>query len=263
MVRRLQERAARALPTEHVEHLDGWWLRHTASATWWAGAVLPHAAARSDELARPERTRSEALLRGVVAAERFYARHDAPALFQISPGACPEPLDVLLAQRGYRWDGPLSLQVAETSHVAAQAPDVSVQVQLEPAPTDAWFALWDAVHGPVSDRHVEWAMLERVQLPSAYATAILDGELVGVGRAVLDDGWAGVFGMAALPRARGRHVGRGILAALAQWAAAREAEHLYLQVDRGNTPALRLYANVGFDEVCRYHYRIAAAPNRL
>lgn len=252
MVRRLQEKAALAFPAEHIEHLDGWWLRHTTSAAWWAGTVLPHAAAPSD-----------GLLRRVAAAERFYGRRHVPARFQISPGACPEHLDALLAQRGYRWDGPLSLQVAEAHHVAANAPDNSVPVQLEPAPSRTWFDLWDAVHGPVSDRRVERAMLERVQRPSAYATAFLDGELVGVGRAALDDGWAGVFGMAALPRARGRHVGRGVLAALARWAAACEAQHLYLQVECGNTPALRLYANTGFDEVCRYHYRIAAAPNRL
>ena len=214
--------------------------------------MLPHTAVQPDDLSEPDD-----LVRKVAAAEHFYTRHNAPTRFQISPDASPERMDALLAQRGYRWDGPLSLQVAETSRVTANAPSGSVRVQLESAPTRTWFDLWDAVHGPVNDQHTERAMLERVDAPSAYATATLDGEAVGVGRAVLDDGWAGVFGMAALPRARGRHVGRGILAALAQWASEYAAEHLYLQVEYGNAPALRLYASAGFDEVCRYHYRIA------
>jgi N-acetylglutamate synthase len=30
---------------------------------------------------------------------------------------------------------------------------------------------------------------------------------------------------------------------------------MYLQVERGNAPALRLYAGVGFRELSSYHYR--------
>lgn len=47
MVRSLQEKAARALPAEHVEHAGGWWLRHSTSCAWWAGTVLPHADGRT------------------------------------------------------------------------------------------------------------------------------------------------------------------------------------------------------------------------
>lgn len=41
--------------------------------------------------------------------------------------------------------------------------------------------------------------------------------VVAVGRVVADEGWAGVFGMATLPRARGKGAGRSVLAALADW----------------------------------------------
>lgn len=30
---------------------------------------------------------------------------------------------------------------------------------------------------------------------------------------------------------------------------------LYLQVEQGNTRAVRLYQHAGFSEVCEYHYR--------
>jgi ribosomal protein S18 acetylase RimI-like enzyme len=48
-----------------------------------------------------------------------------------------------------------------------------------------------------------------------------------------------------------------VLAALARWARARGAERLYLQVERENAVALRLYARAGFRERYRYHYRYA------
>jgi N-acetylglutamate synthase len=72
---------------------------------------------------------------------------------------------------------------------------------------------------------------------------------------VSDTGWAGVFGMATLPRARGAGAATRVLAALARWAANQGATQLYLQVERDNTAARRLYERAGFTELCRYHYR--------
>lgn len=63
--------------------------------------------------------------------------------------------------------------------------------------------------------------------------------------------------MATLPRARGKGAARHMLAALAGWAGAHGARRVYLQVERNNAPALRLYEQAGFGEVCDYHYRIA------
>ena len=48
-----------------------------------------------------------------------------------------------------------------------------------------------------------------------------------------------------------------MLAALAGWAAAQGAG-MYLQVEQGNKPAVRLYGQAGSREVSGYHYRTAA-----
>jgi ribosomal protein S18 acetylase RimI-like enzyme len=101
-------------------------------------------------------------------------------------------------------------------------------------------------------------MLARVERPCAYASALIGDDVVAVGRAVVDTGWTGVFGMGTLPRARGRGTARDVLGALAGWAKAHEADRMYLQVERDNTQAQRLYERAGFSEVCGYHYRTAA-----
>jgi N-acetylglutamate synthase len=244
-VRGLQERAARALPAEHVRRVGGWWLRHAPrSAAWWAGTVLPHGAARPDEL-----------VDRVVMAEEFYASRSAPARFQISPGACPEELDTLLAGRGYRRQTLMSLRVAPTARVLEQAPAGALRVRLDDRPTPAWLGTWHALLGHGGDFRSEWDLLDRVKRPGAYASAMIGDDVVAVGRAVADTGWAGVFGMATVPEARGKGAARSLLAALAGWAAARRADHMYLQVERDNAPALRLYERSGFTEVCGYHYR--------
>ncbi len=100
-------------------------------------------------------------------------------------------------------------------------------------------------------------MLGRVQRPCAYACVMIGLDVVAVGRAVADTGWAGVFGMATLPRARGQGAARNVLAELAGWAGAHEAGRMYLQVERDNRAALRLYERTGFREICGYHYRTA------
>jgi GNAT superfamily N-acetyltransferase len=246
MVRGLQERAARALPAEQVEDVEGWWLRHAPSCAWWVGTVLPHGDARPGEL-----------VRRVVGAEEFYAGHGAAARFQISPAACPEGLDTVLAERGYRRQSLVSFQVALTARVLEQVPAGSLRVRLDDRPTRAWFEVWHAVHGHGGAWSAEWDMLGRVERPCAYACAMIGDDVVAVGRAVADTGWAGVFGMATLPRARGKGAARSVLAALADWAGAHEADRMYLQVERDNIPALRLYERTGFSEICGYHYRTA------
>jgi GNAT superfamily N-acetyltransferase len=105
-------------------------------------------------------------------------------------------------------------------------------------------------------------MLRRVNRPSAYASVLTGSDVVAVGRAVTDTGWAGVFGMATLPHARGTGAARHVLAALARWAATHGAAHLYLQVECDNIAARRLYEHAGFRELCRYHYRTAGDGRR-
>jgi GNAT superfamily N-acetyltransferase len=244
LVRGLQERAARALPPVLVGHLGGWWLRHVDSGSWWAGAVLPHGEVGPAEL--PRRIRI---------AEEFYAGHGSPPRFQISPGACPAGLDDALAERGYRRYCPMSLQSAPTSQVIDRLPVDGARVRVDDAPTGAWFETWFAVHGAGGDPGPEWAMLRRVNRPSAYVSVLTAAGVAAVGRAVTDAGWAGVFGMATLPDARGRGAATTVLAAVARWAAHHGAGHLYLQVERDNAAARRLYERAGFTELCGYHYR--------
>ncbi len=244
-MRGLQERATRALPAEQVEQVGEWWLRRSTTSSWWVATVLPHGDAAPAELERR-----------IALAERFYAGFEMPTRFQICPGACPEGLDATLAARGYRRDGTMSLQTAPVDAIRTSPPP-DLCLRLTETPTSEWFDVWYAVHGNGSDPRTEWAMLDRVAQPSAYAIAADADRVVAVGRAVADAGWVGVFGMATLPAARGSGASRGILAAVADWASAQEAGGVYLQVERDNAAALRLYARAGFAEAAAYHYRIA------
>lgn len=248
LVSGLQKRAAMALPAVRVDEVGGWWLRYAPRCAWWVGTVLPLGAAGPDEL-----------VRRVVGAEEFYAGLGTVARFQISPPASPARLDVVLAQRGYLRESPMSLRTASTARVTEQVRAGPAPVRVDDRATRAWFDVWHAVHG-YGDPRAEWDLLGRVERPCAYASAVVGDDVVAVGRAVADTGWAGVFGMATLPEARGKGAGRAVLAALARWAGAHGADRMYLQVEHANVPACQLYARAGFREVSAYHYRASSRP---
>ena len=254
LARELQERAARALPAAHVELLGSWWLRHSPGCAWWVGSVLPHGEAAAADLPAM-----------VAAAEAFSAARGAATTFQVCPGACPAGLDRVLAARRYRRHTPMSLQAAAVADVLARltagAPDGHAagrhDVHLEERPAEDWWAVWRAGihHGEGASRAAEERLLARVTAPSAFARATAGGEPVSIARAVADTGWSGVFDVVTLPHARGRGAASAVLAALARWAKSQGCSGLYLQVERDNAAALRLYARAGFREVAAYHYR--------
>jgi GNAT superfamily N-acetyltransferase len=149
----------------------------------------------------------------------------------------------------------MSLQSAPTVLVTDRLPAGGLRIRMDDQPTDAWFETWLAVHGTGGDPSQERDMLRRVNRPSAYASVLAGTDVIAVGRAVTEAGWAGVFGMATLPHARGRGAAGHVLTALARWATRHRAAHMYLQVECDNTKARRLYERTGFTELCRYHYR--------
>ncbi|MBS2538716.1 GNAT family N-acetyltransferase [Catenulispora sp. NF23] len=249
----LQERAARAVPAEFGERVGGWWLRHAPGCSWWIGSVLPHGGHEASQ------AELEAL---IAAAEAYTAERGIPTLLQMTPEAVPPRLDALLAARGYERQVPVSLQTATTSEVLALAqrgsergPERgSLRVRLDKHPTREWFEAWSAVVG--GDPEPRWRLLQRITEAGAYASVELGDETVAVGRAVAEDGWAGVFNMATRPEARGKGAAGAVIAALADWAAVNDAARMYLQVEQENEGAVRLYARVGFSEMFPFYFRV-------
>ena len=243
----LLERAAHATPAAVEDRRTGWWLRHTDNGTWWSGAALPHGAA-------------DGLARRIEASERFYAEHGAPARFQVCAD-CPDALDRSLAERGYRRDAPISLLTAVAEVRAESRPRPAISVCVDTSPGPDWLAVLRATSGPGTDVEHETRLLRRVGPLHVYVTALADGAPVGIGRAVTDAGWTGTFTMVTIPEARRRGVGRLVLSAIARWAQANDAPRLYLQVERSNDEARRLYDAVGFTQLATYHYRVQPATN--
>lgn len=88
--------------------------------------------------------------------------------------------------------------------------------------------------------------------------AVEDGQIIGTvmlqywpqaGNVVRGPGEAEIRALAVLPHARGRGVGRALVAAIMERATRRQVQHLLLLTEPGMQTAHRLYAEVGFSRL--------------
>jgi GNAT superfamily N-acetyltransferase len=250
LIRLLEElggNATRPVSSDTTRVLEGWTLRAAPGAPFRrANSVLPLG---SDDTPLEPR---------VEAVEQFYAELDLPARFQLSPAARPAELDAVLEHRGYRYDAPVGVFVADTGTVVARtdkgATTISSKID------DEWRDEYAAAHGDdevARRRLTAYGRLLRDIRPSVTAVVARAGEqLVGIGLGVRERGWVGVYAMGTHPEARRRGAARAVLHTLAEWAQAGDAHRMYLQVEESNTPARTLYESAGFTPLYRYWYRV-------
>lgn len=240
-VRALEERSFNAWPARQTVLFNGWLFRMAGGYTKRANSVNaaePHAS-----------------FEGVrAAAEAFYERHGLPAVFRLSPLAPPEA-DKALEDEGYAFFDPTQVARASLS-AAAMHPSISIST----TPLPAWLEGIAAANGvtPPQDE-LHHAIVRSIALPSAFATLHEQGEAIGFGLAVVERGALGLYDIVVNPTRRRRGHGRMLTCALMHWGHESGAKSAYLQVREENEAARRLYADLGFEDFYRYHYRVPAS----
>ena len=218
-------------------HVDGWLARFSGGVTQRANSVMPLGVPRDLDVAL-ERT------------ERLYAARGLPAVFQLGPSAQPAGLDQVLADRGYAFGSPTSIQTTLVGETAA-VPGVEVT----DTPSGEWLDLWWLVDGRGDQSALDIATKILLGGPALYATVRDDSGAVAVGRLALVGEWGGVYCMAVHPGARRRGHGAAVLSGLLHAGRPHGITRAWLQVRAENTAAQSLYREAGFTEASRYHYR--------
>lgn len=242
IIRAFEERAINAWPALQTVLLGGWVLRVSGGYTKRANSV------NAIDPALP----FDAVL---AAAERFYARHDLPAIFRLSPLAMPE-VDTVLDKAGYSiFDPSLVLRMSLSGGCSGAG------IEIEETPSVAWLDGF-AEANQVAARHraIHDRMVSLIAMPAGFATLRENGKSIGFGLAVYERGAVGLFDIVVVPSARGRGNGQVLTDALLQWGWQAGARQAYLQVRAENEGARKLYAKLGFEEFYHYHYRV---PNSV
>ncbi|WP_283135343.1 GNAT family N-acetyltransferase [Rhizohabitans arisaemae] len=236
--RQIELRAARAWPAPVIREHRGWLFRCTPGVS----------RKRSNSALPPLQPALE-----LDAVGSFYRDRGMPSQVQVSPAEHHRELDALLEARGYRLGGEtVVLKAATDTVIAATAATLTADVADDP---HRWLDAFAELDGSTDAFLVGQEIISRIPAPVAFLSVVRDGRVDGLGLFAADSGWAGVFCMVTRPEARRRGVATTLLGAGARWASTQGIQRMYLQVEKDNEAARRLYAGIGFTHSHSYHYR--------
>ena len=194
--------------------------------------------------------------RALAGVDAFYAEHGLPALFQVPFEGRPEAsaLSRSLVELGWQPFNASIVLVAPLAVAASSFPGDGADLDLrhDATPSSAWLRGYH-YRGAALPSNAP-AVLVSADVRPTFLTATAGGELAGVARGVVTDGWLGVTAVTVEPPFRRRGVGSALMAELIRWAIAAGAHRAYLQVAVENEAALAMYQRGGFVEHHRYHY---------
>lgn len=235
LVRAIEERGFNSWPALKSVLVDGWVVRLSDGHTRRANSASP---------LFPSRLAPDAL---IAAIEPLFRAASLRPVFRITPLADPGVERRLVAE-GWRDDDP-SLGMFAAEPLGGPDPAVTFERQAG----EAWIGAAMVAYGfgekgAASLRRT----LPLIAPPAAFATLVEDGEPLAFGLAVAERGMVGFHDIVVDPRARGRGLGRRLVAALVDWGRRHGAPQAYLLVREGNQPARALYRSLGFVEAYRY-----------
>jgi ribosomal protein S18 acetylase RimI-like enzyme len=234
-VRAIEERGFNSWPALKTVLVDGWIVRLSDGHTRRANSASPLV---------PSQLAPDAL---IAAIEPLFEAAALRPVFRITPLA-DRGVERRLVADGWRDDDP-SLGMFATEPLGAADPAVTFDRQANDAWIDAAMAAYG--FGPKGATSLR-RMLPLIALPAAFATLVEEGEPLAFGLAVAERGMVGFHDIVVASKARGRGIGRRLVAALIDWGRRNGAPQAYLLVREGNQPARALYRSLGFSEVYRY-----------
>jgi N-acetylglutamate synthase len=237
--RELEERGFNAWPSCRTVYLNGWLVRISGGLTKRANSA--NALAPSGPFSDVK-----------TAVENIYEREALPPIFRITPLVDKE-IDRVLERDGYAVRDECLVMTALKD---AFPKCTNLNVVLGHAPDRAWLdgvAQANFIVSPLREIHDRIVL--SIPLPSAFATAYVDGHPAGFAMAVIDRGMVGIFDVVVKESVRGQGIGRGLTARLLHWGAERGAYASYLQTLQSNAIARTLYSKLGYREAYRYYYR--------
>jgi N-acetylglutamate synthase len=246
IAQQLEERLINVWPSVSMLMMDGWAVRFAhgySGRANSASAVVQGAHLPSTTLA---------------AIEDLYSKASLAPQFRMTPVAHPST-ESMLRDRGYRIKDEAHSMVTDLPSMKAAGE--SGQIVISPVPSRDWLEGVCRSQPPSksSPAHL-MAIVGKIQVPAAFAMLNHEETPVAFGLGVIDRGMAEIGCLMVDEAHRGRGLGRQIMIALMTWAKEGGARRAFLQVDRANANAVRLYDALGFAKAYDYKTLVGRHP---
>lgn len=241
-IAQLEEISLNALPAQQTFLYDGWVIRMSAGYSRRANSVQTYGAP------------AQGVLEKIAYCEKLYRAHNLPVIFKLTNASQPADLDEILETRGYRHEAHTYVQTcALDSFPASENARVHISEQWD----EKWYDEFCRMNGTSPAQRTALEKILKSLVPqTAFASVPDNGKVIACGLGVLQETHLGLFDIVVDGNARRRGWGKQLVVGLMQWGKANGARTAYLQVVGGNTPALNMYANLGFVEQYAYWYRV-------
>ena len=227
-----------AVGPAEIDALPGWLLPFDSSTVGRAISAVPLRHAGVGPALIPE-------------IEARYAQRGLKTQFRLADVPGLEDVRKSLQCQGYTAQQPTLTLVGSISDWPAVSTGPSVALSTQP--TVAWSSVYVSEDFDPVDGANRVRALSRSEC-LVYASLSDSLGTIASGTASFSEGWASLHGLRTLARARGKGCASAVIAALGQEAQERKVERCFLQVEEGNTPAIRLYRSLGFQTAWLYHY---------
>ena len=231
-----------AVAPPEVQEIEGWMLPMDRSTVGRAKSAVPlrHLGVHESHLQ---------------SIETAYLNWGIPCTYRLADVPGLDHIHARLRTMGYAPEQPTLVMRGTVAAVLALPLPGRTQEDaiVDTHPNAAWAAVYTAPgFDPIDGAHRVQALSRSAHL--IYAAVHRSGQPVAAGTAALSQGWASIHGMRTVLNARGQGLASQILHSLAQVAAQRGLERMFLQVEEDNPSAHALYTRAGFHTIWRYHY---------
>lgn len=229
-----------AFPSHETVHYDGWIIRISDGKSKRVNSVY---SLYPSTLSLEEK---------VGYCESLYSGLHMRRVFKLTADPHCKGLDQLLRNRGYEEAGRTRIETLDLKDFDF-ASDESFEY-FSDFPRAWYLDLCRAENRSEIDKKVIAEAWKKVIPPQCYISLLRDGRRVAFGRGVMDQGYIGIYGIFVDPDYRRQGLGDMVTRELMAYGKRQGCETAYLQVEKDNDAAHKLYEKIGFREVYQYWY---------
>ncbi len=244
-IKTVQEIANNAWPAFYSYLMDGWILRFDKGITYRANSVLPLNWWGDD------------IKSSVLRVEKSYNQSRLPSIFMLHDNYEPKGLESLLIDRSYKKIMPTFVMGTETIKLLHTEKNPNFKFKYTENRLPIWFpALEELSPWRTQEKMVVIGeIMDRVVIPQKrFFYAEHKQKIIGALLAIIDDKFMGILNLAVDQKFRRNGVATELIQNAVNWTISQNIKFIYLQVEKTDTPAIKLYRKLGLHEWYSYRY---------
>ena len=239
----LQELSNNAWPARKTTLLNGWLIRVSEGITNRANSVLPLCYYGTD------------VAKDILEVENIYLRNRLPIIFQIPDYCEPVNLSDKLIENGYFSRNETIVMDSRVSDMISHEKNIDFVYKIDEDISLRWFEFLK-INNNMSLERFEGIrkIMDRISSKKISCSLEKKGTVICQMLGVIERRHLGLYNMITHPNFRRKGLAQSLLTELIFWAKQNEISKMYLQVEKENHSAIKLYTKAGFKEIYRYKY---------